>query len=292
MDKGADADIPGKKQIFEEVTSELPEGHDFRDRIYAHFPTYQLFGWLGTWAYGYNVERETLGTSTRLLLGVCDGEVREAYHIAGITGLNSRIVDDILDGDGCPGVEDREEFLDRYISSLEGRHPEVLSTGAEKAAFTAGRMLNQLLDSSTIDKLVDYLEELKKGVLEEDKSTKEGYSEFVELGGLVAVSTAVSLDVLDRFDLDRETKNLCFEIGTITQIADDRYDGDLPLGENEIEEVWQEKKRQVNTRLGRLGVFIHEYLFDAVCDLGDWINQYRFQSYQERRKGELDGDWF
>lgn len=170
---------------------------------------------------------------------------RQSYLLGALIGVNTRIVDDLLDGDGCAPVTKREEFMERYISSFSSGEKETpVETEVEAAAYTAAEILHSQLahyDADVVPPMVERLENMKDLVVDEDKSTVEGYRKYTRgAGGEHGALIAVALDIFPDCGVDQELIDFAYDMGYGIQVADDRYDDDIELDREELEELYQE----------------------------------------------------
>lgn len=94
-----------------------------------------------------------------------------SYRLGALIGVNTRIVDDLLDGDGCEPVTEREEFLEKYIRSFSSGEAEVpVETAMEDAAYTAAEILHteiERYDADVVPPMVEKLENMKELVVDD-----------------------------------------------------------------------------------------------------------------------------
>ena len=179
----------------------------------------------------------------------------EAYRAGSLLGVNTRIVDDLMDGDGVEKVESREEFLDNYIASIEGEEVQPVEHESEEAAYTAGKLLGENLDR---DIMASYVRDVRDIAVEEKKSTSEGYRSYSRgISASIGEMVAMGLEELEDFEADTETINFAYDLAYLGQMADDRMDGDTGLEDDELEEFFQESVSRMR-RHGLKGRFIAE----------------------------------
>jgi hypothetical protein len=113
---------PSEQQLHEEVVRTAEYEGNYNDRL-EDTMSYTGIGWAGPiFLFQYFDSRES---KTRLASRVLRNSGqwvsmnRTAFNLCGTIGESLRIVDDILDGDGCQKIEDRPRFLNNYIDSVE-----------------------------------------------------------------------------------------------------------------------------------------------------------------------------
>lgn len=168
--------------------------------------------------------------------------IREAYRIGNLIGINTRIVDDIMDGENIPEVEDRERFLENCARSVEGKEVQPVEHEAEKAAYTAAEITGEHLDRKAV---AAYLRDVRDLAPQEDKSTVEGYKQYSRgISATIGEIIGVGLGELDDFEPTTENLSASYDLAYLGQVADDRMDGDTGLGED-IEKFYSEAVQRI-----------------------------------------------
>lgn len=167
--------------------------------------------------------------------------MRQARRIGGAVGRNTRIVDDLLDGDGCDPVQDREAFFDNYLSAFRyGEAPEPIDTPMEEAAYAAARHLHTVFqehDPNVLEDMADTLQGMGTMVTDEDKTHVDSYRTYVQAaGGLHGELCAESLQILPDYELTPERRTFANTFGQATQITDDIVDDDVELVDGSLDD--------------------------------------------------------
>jgi hypothetical protein len=177
-----------------------------------------------------NMMSSGLAAAATYLRGGGRKNIRKAYEIGSLIGLNARVVDDFLDGDGVRKSEDREKLLNGYIQSInEGKSPKV--DGPERALFELGAFTGEELEKDTC---TDYVKDIRDILLDEDKDSVEGYKAYSRgVSGMIGEMVCLELGTLEDFDPDTEDLQFSYDLAYLGQIADDLMDDDLNLEELE-----------------------------------------------------------
>lgn len=211
---------PGTEEVIKELESDLPDGYLEKLEGSAN---YVSSGVAAVAAYAEGGGRKHFG---------------EAYRIGSLIGVNTRIVDDLMDGDGVRQVEDREAFLDNYILSINGEEVEPVEHDAERGAYRAGEILGEELDPEV---MASYIRDVRDIAVEEDKSTVEGYSSYSRgISATIGEIVGMGLGELSDFEPTTENLNFAYDLAYLGQVADDRMDADTGLDEEELEKFHQE----------------------------------------------------
>jgi hypothetical protein len=212
--------VPGTEEVIEELESDLPDGYLQKLESSAN---YVSSGIAAVAAYAEGGGRRHLG---------------EAYRIGSLIGVNTRVVDDLMDGDGVSQVEDREAFLNNYILSIEGDEVEPVEQESERAAYRVGEILGEELDPEV---MASYIRDVRDIAVEEDKSTIEGYRSYSRgISATIGEIVGMGLGELDDFDPTTENLNFAYDLAYLGQVADDRMDADTGLDEEEMDEFYHE----------------------------------------------------
>lgn len=190
-------------------------------------------------------------------------ELKAAYHLGGLYGVNTRIVDDVLDGDWShEPIQDREQFLENYLDSVEtGTSPEYIGHAEEEGAYRAGALLHESLSADTVSEIIDHFKSMKQPLLAEDKSTPKGYETYIHTaGGKSAEGMAIALGTLDDFTLDEAIADGAHDIGVLLQVADDKVDDDDGLSREWREHYYQEALEQVEHHQGVIPFIVRNAL--------------------------------
>ncbi len=261
---------------------ELPSEQELEDEVLEHGPEeyaqelrsstmYKGFGSIAVSLY--------LGGGGRLK------NLKESYRLGGLIGLNLRVVDDILDGDGCEAVDKRRDFMDNYIQSIKtGEAAPPVQREVESVAYRAGSALNQsITDPVTLDDITLQFQDMRDMVEEEDKSEPDEYLEYVNVGGGMAGSSiALILDDLPGYRADTRNVELAFDVGFAGQICDDMMEEDITLEERKLEKFRRKSMERLREHDRTLASVL-----PAVADL--YSNSYRFiESYQRLKESLLD----
>ncbi len=227
------------------------------------------------------------GQGATSLLFYLDGGGRnhplKAYRKGLVVGANLRVVDDLLDGDGCEQVQDRERFLDNYIETVEtGVIPEYVEVAEERAAYRAGKLLREaVLDREErllepdweivkdesgamiatehikqdgLSNVLATLKDMRDMVITEDKSSEEGYLDYVAAaGGNSGSLISIVLDTLPDYTADTRNTELCYDIGVAGQIADDKFDADTGVDPETLDDIHMEALERLESHDSRLG---------------------------------------
>lgn len=180
-----------------------------------------------------------------------------AYRLGGLIGVNTRIVDDLLDGDGCGPVEDRYGLGERYLAAFRtGEMQAAVEDDVERAAYRAATMLYDVLEphgADVIDRVHARFTEMRDLVVEEDKSTLDGYREYATAaGGVHGAVLASALDVLPDFEATPETEGFGHDFGFAVQVVDDMFDDDIGLSAGDLKPVYDEALEKVRRHDGVL----------------------------------------
>ena len=197
--------------------------------------------------------------------------IRDAYRIGSLIGVNTRIVDDIMDGDHIEQVEDRERFLNNFIECIEDGEPLEIENSSENAAYTAASLMGEHLDSEII---ADYVRDIRDIAIEEDKSTREGYKSYSRgISGTIGEMVAIGLGELDDFEPSTENISFAYDFAYMGQILDDKMDADTGL-EEEINEFHAESVERMNRHgkkgkaISRLSEF-YPWVYSRMKDLSE-----------------------
>lgn len=217
-----------------------PGSDEVLDEVYSHVPEAYIERLDGS----ANALSSALAASTVYL--ECGGRkhLGEAFRIGELLGLNTRIVDDLMDGENVAEVNDREAFLNNYIRSIQGEEANPVEHDAEKAAYTAGRILGENTDR---DVMASYMKDVRDIAVVEDKSSRKGYSSYSRgISATIGEITGLALEEIEDFNADTETLNFSYDLAYIGQIADDKLDGDTGLSEEEINRFYRESIQRMN----------------------------------------------
>lgn len=166
--------------------------------------------------------------------------LKQAYETGKLIGLNVRVVDDLLDGDGCQKVENREEFLEDYIRALETGKVEKTDKNISVPLRSAETMHNYFSEQVK-EPLGMQLRDMKDLTLEEDKKSYEGYLNYVNVaGGHTGELTAIGLSELPNFEITTENVDYLYDLGFSGQVIDDIYDGDVELEDGSLENILED----------------------------------------------------
>lgn len=190
-------------------------------------------------------------------------KLKSAYDIGGLYGVNTRIVDDVLDGDWShESIQDREQFLENYLDSVEtGTIPEYIEYEEEKSAYCAGSLLHDMLSADAVSELADHFKSMKQPLLEEDKSTPEGYETYIHTaGGNSAEGMVKALGTLDGFNPSETIVDGAHDMGVLLQVADDKLDDDDGLSAEWREHYYQEALEQVEQHHGTIPFIVRNAL--------------------------------
>ncbi|MDY6766541.1 MAG: hypothetical protein SVW77_04180 [Candidatus Nanohaloarchaea archaeon] len=178
-------------------------------------------------------------------------DIRRSFTISGMMGGNTRVVDDVLDGDGCEPLdhEYRDEFLSHYIQAVATGRTDMPDFGHDvvPAAYHAGATLNTLLSGDGDAKwdVVDYLMDMRDRVATEDKSTEDGYLDYISVaGGDHGALNVAAMSVLPTFDPDHRDYEFARDFAYGVQFADDWFDDDLGLERDEMVGVYEDIIRE------------------------------------------------
>lgn len=216
-----------------------------------------------------------------------------AYRSGSLIGLNTRIVDDLMDGDGIGPVDDRERFLENYLRSLNGGNPSPVETQAENAAYTAARWMGELC---TEPYLVHYWEDIVELAVDEDKETAEGFTTHTRnAGGMIGELTAASLQHIDDFSPGTDDYAFAYDLGCLGMISDDIMDGDADIPETEVERLLSETRGRM-TRHGATGIaatagsFVYPWIYKGMKSAARAESRWRgrLRRGAERHLGRLE----
>lgn len=193
-----------------------------------------------------DIDAKGMGRATVLLYCIGGGRrnIRDARKLGGAIGINTRIVDDLLDGDGCKAVEDREDFMARYIESFQnGTVLEPVEVPEERLAYESASILNSYLQETkpeVKEEMADTMESMKDLLHEEDKTRVGSYREYVKAaGGLHGELIVESLDVFPDYELNNKKRNFARTFGEALQVGDDIVDQDVRLENGSLEEEFE-----------------------------------------------------
>lgn len=234
-----------QEEFYENLRNLSDYEGDYWERLEGTM-SYSAIGWAGPiFLFDYRQRREGLsGIGKRAIF---DRErfletKRSAFEISGIIGDNLRIVDDLLDGDGCEPVENRSDFLDNYISVVEtGEVADINQVPEEDVAYSAALMFNEILsqDQEVKKTVLDHLNEMASLVEEEDKSNREDYLQYANAAGREYGKMLMSaFGVMDGVSADEKDLRFAGDYGFATQVADDKYDDDLEIDDDVLEEIY------------------------------------------------------
>ncbi|WP_414837721.1 hypothetical protein ACK3SF_05625 [Candidatus Nanosalina sp. VS9-1] len=180
--------------------------------------------------------------------------IAEAYRIGSLIGLNTRIVDDILDGEEVDAVTDKQAFLNNYIDSIHGKDVSPEENESENIAYEAGRLLGRELDTEIVS---GYMQDFVDIAVEEDKSSKEGYKSYSRgISASIGELVGMALTDLDDFEADADILNFAYDFAYLGQVADDKLDADTGLGDD-IDEFYREAQERIS-RHGATGKFMEK----------------------------------
>ena len=233
--------IPGSDEVLDEVYDHVPEAYIER-----------LDG-------SANTLSSALAASTVYIEGGGRKHLGEAFKIGELLGLNTRMVDDLMDGEKVEEVNNREVFLNNYIRSIQGEEVNPVEHEAEKAAYTAGRILGENTDR---DVMASYMKDVRDIAVVEDKSSVDGYSSYSRgISATIGEITGLALEEIEDFNADTDTLNFSYDLAYIGQVADDKLDGDTGLSEEEINSFYRESIQRINRHgikgkiIGRISTF-------------------------------------
>ncbi|MFB6192668.1 MAG: hypothetical protein ABEK00_00280 [Candidatus Nanohaloarchaea archaeon] len=167
--------------------------------------------------------------------------IREAYEIGSLIGLNTRIVDDFLDGDGVPEAEDREELLNTYIQSIQDEEVPQQVQGPERALYEIGAATGEELEKEFY---LPYVKDARDILLEEDKESVEGYKAYSRgVSGMIGEMVGTSLGTLEDFEPETDDLQFSYDLAYLGQVADDVMDDDLDL--DELERFYKESVERI-----------------------------------------------
>lgn len=217
---------PSEKDILDELSS--IEESSYTSRLYG------------------DIDSKGMGRASAILYGIGGGRRHFLYarRLGGAIGINTRIVDDLLDGDGCEAVEDREDFMERYIESFRnGTVFEPVEVPEETLAYESASILNSYLQETKPEaakEMVDTMENMKDLLHEEDKTQVRPYREYVKAaGGLHGELIVESLDVFPDYELNDKKRDLARTFGEALQVGDDIVDQDVRLEDGSLEEEFE-----------------------------------------------------
>jgi hypothetical protein len=212
--------VQATEEVLEELEPDLPDA--YLDKLEGS-ANYVSSGIAAVAAYAEGGGRRHFG---------------EAYRIGSLIGVNTRRVDDLMDGDGIEQVEDREAFLENYIRSIEGEKVKPVEHESEEAAYRAGEIMGEVLDPEV---MASYIRDVRDIAVEEDKSTIDGYSRYSRgISASIGEIVGTGLGELDDFEPTTENLNFAYDLAYLGQVADDRMDADTGLEEEDLENFHQE----------------------------------------------------
>jgi hypothetical protein len=250
---------PSEQQLHEEVVRTAEYEGDYNDRL-EDTMSYTGIGWAGPiFLFQYFDARES---KTQLMSrGLRDPSRwvsmnRTAFNLCGTIGESLRIVDDILDGDGCQKIEDRARFLDNYIDSVEnGSLNAPIEVEEERIAYSSGAVLHQVFEEhrETREKVVETMSSMSAKVRTEDKSSREPYLEYAEAAGRdYGRLLMASLGYLPDVSPEKPDLSFASDYGFATQVADDRFDGDTGLDEDILKQIYFESLEDLSEHSGAI----------------------------------------
>lgn len=216
---------PSETEILEELEEDMTEEYSMRIESSA------------------NSLASGIAAATTYLAGGGRGYVTEAFRIGKLIGVNTRIVDDILDGEKIEQIEDREKFLNNYIKSLKGRKVDPVENESEKVAYRAGRILGEHLDQEV---MTSYMKDVRDILKDEEKSSREGYKSYSRgVSATIGETVGMGLDELEDFSATTENLGFAYDFAYLGQVADDKMDADTGI-EEDIDEFYNEAIERIN----------------------------------------------
>ena len=188
------------------------------------------------------VESKGIGRSTVILYLICSGRkhILTARRLGGAIGLNTKIVDDLLDGETIDPVSDKPAFLQNYLEVIsKGEIPEPIDQPEEIYAYLAGKQLYTFLVQfpETHRNVLAVLGSMEKMLHSEDKTMLKPYREYVAAaGGLHGELLVEALAVCNDFDVTEEKREFANCFGKTLQIGDDIVDNDVELEDGNLRE--------------------------------------------------------
>lgn len=231
------------KEVFQSVWPHI-ESEEFRERL-IYMDTSSGVGRVTSFFY--------------IILGGRRHPIK-ASRLGRALGANTRIVDDLLDGDGCSPVDNRERFLQNYIKSVkQGKISEPVDEEDEKVAYYAGKVLFNFYKEypEAHESIIQTLNSMKNKVIDEDKKQKKTYLNYVDAaGGDHGVLILEVIQILPDFEINQSKKEFVRAFSKAGQIADDIFDGDTELEDADIEKVYEEKLEELQEHRDTLLKFL------------------------------------
>lgn len=170
------------------------------------------------------------------------GNYLDARRIGRAMGLFGRIYDDVMDGDACEPVEDRETYLERLLETFrEGGIPETDDAGDDIMAFAAADRLHEFFSDfpEVHEEMSDTMEEMFSYVRNEDKSHEEGYERYLKANGeLLGKLYVEALQVLPGYELEEEEREMGGELSRIFLMLDHILDDDVNMRDADLREKY------------------------------------------------------
>lgn len=247
-DISPDSDVDEVRDAF---LSRIPEDHRYRERLDYHFDViFGTYSHLARYSYSVNNSRQYRWIFNYFADRQI-GEVKEAGLMGGIWGINTRIFDDLMDGDGCEPPEDRKLFWQKYISCFQGEEPEPGSE-IEELAFWSAHLLSDNFDEENQENFVNGLQSIMQVGSSEDKSTEDGYQEYIRAAGTLGELTIECIKPVEGKKVTEGVSRIGYEVGLGTQVADDIEDGDVELSDEKMLEIMNDERQNFETFTGKL----------------------------------------
>lgn len=238
-------EVLSEDEFYESLREESSYEGSYWERL-EETMSYSSIGWGGPFfLFNYAQRNEGLsGIGRQALIDSKDyiSKNQDAFRISGVLGENMRIVDDLLDGDGCESVEDRKKFLENYIHVVEtGEKTEVEEVKEEKMAYGAGLLLHKTLreDEEVLESALGNLRNMAEAVETEDKSQEDGYVLYVDAAGREYGKLLMnSLGLLKDVEPEKEDLEFAGDYGFATQVADDKFDDDIDIETEKLNRIY------------------------------------------------------
>lgn len=239
-----------REHLKQELLRGLPEEHPYYSRLESGYGViYSTYSHLARFSYVVEQGR-MLKWFLRYFTDSEKEETRIAGNLGGIWGINTRIFDDLMDGDGCEIPSEPEEFWENYIRSFKGEESSS-DREVESLALKSAHLLSENLDGETRQKFLENLQELSNVWRNEDKSKIETYEEYLDAVGELGRMTVLAGCSISGTELEKAPGRIGYEVAISTQVADDIFDGDTGLEKEELAELLREKRRDFKTNTGK-----------------------------------------
>lgn len=254
------------EEVRDVFLSRIPEDHSYRERLDYHFDViFGTYSHLARYSYSVNNSRQY-----RWIFNYFSGRelenVRKAGLMGGIWGINTRIFDDLMDGDGCESPDDKQQFWHKYVSCFQGEEPDPDSE-IEELAFWSAKLLVDNFNEENQKNFVNGLQTIMEVGSNEDKSTEEGYREYIRAAGTLGELTIECIKPAEGKQVTEGISRIGYEVGLVTQVADDIEDEDVELSDDKMLEIMSSERQKFETFTGKLFAFLFSNGYGTIAKM-------------------------